>query len=222
MFNTGKVVQLAGYRRGVHSAEIQQMRAYWEALRPEGGLPTREQINPRGIEGILEKTFLLERIAPGIARLRLAGMHLNELMGIEVRGMPLSSMMMPNIRDRFAAVLEKVFAEPAALTLTLEADRGIMRPALSAQMLILPLQDEQGVVTRALGCLITEGKIGRAPRRFVVSSTKVEPITIGARATCPSVTRPRVEGFAEAPTPMKSVHGTAKPKLRLILSEESK
>ena len=54
-------------------------------------MPRRAEIDPRGIENALEYAFILERIAPGMARIRLAGIHLSDLMGMEVRGMPLTS-----------------------------------------------------------------------------------------------------------------------------------
>ncbi len=72
-------------------AMLAEVRAYWEGLRVAGDLPRRDQIDPRGIAGALENTFLLERVAPGIARFRLAGMQLHDLMGMDVRGMPLSA-----------------------------------------------------------------------------------------------------------------------------------
>ena len=65
----GKVVSMAD-RRGKtadHPA-LAQLRAYWEGLRAEGDLPTRAQIDPRGIERALEYAFIAERIAPGVAR----------------------------------------------------------------------------------------------------------------------------------------------------------
>ncbi|MDZ4094974.1 MAG: PAS domain-containing protein, partial [Paracoccaceae bacterium] len=115
-------------------AMVHQVRAYWEGLRRGPVLPRRADIDPRGIEGALEGAFILDRIAPGMARFRLAGMGLVELMGMEVRGMPLSAMFDPMGRSRLAEGLEQVFTTPAILDLHLEAERGIGRPALSGRM----------------------------------------------------------------------------------------
>lgn len=56
-------------------AVLQLVRGYWEALRVAGGLPQRAQIDPRGMVDCLDKVFLIEQIAPGLARFRLAAWH---------------------------------------------------------------------------------------------------------------------------------------------------
>ena len=76
-------------------AMLAEVRGYWEGLRKGSDLPRRDEIDPRGIVGALENTFLLERVAPGVARFRLAGMQLHDLMGMDVRGMPLTALIGP-------------------------------------------------------------------------------------------------------------------------------
>lgn len=155
---------------------LAQVRAYWEGVRDEGRVPFRGQIDPRGIEDALGQSFLLERIAPGLARFRIAGMHLADLMGMDVRGMPVSAMVEPSARAGFAVALETVFAGPSMLEMELEAERGIGRPALAARLLVLPLADELGLVRLALGCLVTDGAMGRSPRRFVTVRQTISPM----------------------------------------------
>ncbi len=150
-------------------AAVRELRAYWEALRDDQDLPRRDQINPRGMAGALHQVFMAERIAPGLARFRLAGMEINDLMGMEVRGMPLSALFDPAARSRLAELLEKVTAERTIVELDLEADRGIGRPALRARLLLLPLKGAGGEADLILGCLACDGQIGRAPRRFVIA-----------------------------------------------------
>ncbi|HEX9856966.1 MAG TPA: PAS domain-containing protein, partial [Paracoccaceae bacterium] len=161
---------------GTHHAMISEVRAYWEALRHGPRLPLRAQIDPRGIEGALEGAFILERVAPGIARFRLAGMQLVELIGMEVRGMPVSALFDPTGRQRLASGLEQVFTSPAVLDLRLEAERGIGRPSLTARMVVLPLRRDSDGADLALGCLATEGEIGRRPRRFFIANAMIEPL----------------------------------------------
>ena len=157
-------------------AMLAQVRAYWEGLRHGSDLPKRDEIDPRGIAGALENTFLLERVAPGIARFRLAGMQLHDLMGMDVRGMPLSSLIEPQARPRLAEALEGVFAGPGTLELWLEGERGIGRPALEARLLLLPLTAARGDVGLAIGCLALHGALGRAPRRFAIAGVMSEKI----------------------------------------------
>ena len=154
---------------GLKFAAIREVRAYWDALRDDQDLPRREQINPRGMAGALHQVFMLERVAPGVARFRLAGMEINDLMGMEVRGMPVSALFDPAARARLAEVLEAVLNTSTIAELDLEADRGIGRPALGARLLLLPLKGATGEADLILGCLATDGQIGRAPRRFVIA-----------------------------------------------------
>ena len=113
---------------------LQSVRGYWEALRRDGDIPQRADVEPRGMASCLEHVFLLERIAPGLARFRLAGMHLTDLMGMDVRGMPLSALFDPLARSRLAQEVEQVFTGPAILEIGLEAERGIGRRALAGRM----------------------------------------------------------------------------------------
>jgi hypothetical protein len=157
-----------------------QMRAYWEALRAARSVPLRAEINPRGLEAGLDRAFMLERVARTVARVRLAGSHATALMGMEVRGMPLSALIVPDARDQMGAALAEVFDGPAIAELILDAPRSLGRPPLSGRMLILPLTSDTGEIDRALGCLSAEGVIGRTPRRFDITMTRLTRLGAGA------------------------------------------
>lgn len=188
---------------------LAEVRGYWEALR-EGGLPpTRAQLDPRGMAGALENSFVLERVAPGVARFRIAGTHLADLMGMEVRGMPFLSLIDPPSRADFGTALERVFAGPSILEMALEAERGIGRPALEARLLVLPLRDVAGTTALALGCIATHGVIGRSPRRFAIARKTVTPFVTSEKAAM-------AEGLAEAPAAFVPPRAAERPYLRLV------
>jgi len=180
-----------------------ELRAYWEALRKGRPVPPRSEVNPRGIERALEFSFILERVAPGMGRFRLAGMHLNDLMGMEVRGMPLSALFAPEGRKKIAEITESVFADPAIAEVELCAETSIGKPEMMARLLILPLTSDFGDVSRALGCLVAEGEIGRTPRRFDVTGLRMTSIATQAPplATDPAPLNPGVLGFSETQAP---------------------
>ena len=163
---------------GPRFALLAQVRAYWQGLRQGTALPTRDKIDPRGIAEALESTFLLERIAPGVARFRIAGLHLHDLIGLDVRGMPLSTLFDPASRKRLSDGVEAVFTSPAILEMWLEAECGLGRPHLEGRMLLLPLGDTQGHTTLALGCLAMAGGMGRAPRRFAMMGLMREALVV--------------------------------------------
>ena len=197
---------------------LQQVRAYWEALRDTGRLPLRSAIDPRGLATALEQVFLIERIAPGHARFRLAGNLFHDLMGMDVRGMPLSALLDTVARQRLQPALEDVFAEATALHLGLEAERGLGRPAISGRMLLLPLRGAGDEPMMALGVQAVTGAVGRAPRRFGISSLRNETIfqaevlsRISRRGELPTT---RQNEGPVVPVP------TGKPALRLVHSRD--
>ena len=177
------VIAMTQYQPDTGFAPIAQIEAYWEAVRGTRLLPKRSDIDPRGIEQALENAFILERIAPGIARLRIAGSHLNDLMGMEVRGMPLTSFFAPEARATISDLLEVVFQTPAMSTLRLVSPAAGGRPALEARMILLPLKSDLGDVSRVLGCFVSKGDMGLAPRRFEIVTKEVLHIAAGQPPT---------------------------------------
>lgn len=201
--NAQTVVAMSDYQPDTGYAAIAQVEAYWEAVRGARLLPKRSDIDPRGIEQALENAFILERVAAGIARLRIAGNHLNELMGMEVRGMPLTSFFTPAARAMVADVLEVVFQTPAICTLRLTAASGPGRPPIEARLILLPLKSDLGDVSRVLGCLVAKGDIGTAPRRFDVVAKNVLHIAAGEApvSVTPPVDIPKPAPRPKRPTP---------------------
>lgn len=175
----GNIVPFAGARKDMRFPAMSEVRAYWEALRNGRLVPLRSEIDPRGIERALEYAFILEKVAPRVTRFRLAGMHLTDLMGMEVRGMPLTALFTPEARVQVAAMTEAVFATPQIAELSLSAETGFGKPAMDAHLLILPLRSDLGDINRALGCLVADGHIGRAPRRFTVTDVRLAAIAEG-------------------------------------------
>lgn len=165
---TQNVVAMSEYQPESGYAAIAQVEAYWDALRGSRMVPKRSEIDPRGIEAALEYAFIVERVAPGIARLRIAGSHLNDLMGMEVRGMPLTALFTPGARQLISETLEEVFQAPGTAAFRLNTPGSEGRPAGEARMILLPLKSDLGDVSRLLGCLVFKGQIGLAPRRFDV------------------------------------------------------
>lgn len=218
------VVSMSDYQPETGFAPIAQVEAYWEALRGSKLLPKRSEVDPRGIEAALEYAFILERIAPGIARLRIAGSHLNDLMGMEVRGMPLTALFAPNARRQIADGLESVFQTPATASLRLTSPGGGGRAMLDARMILLPLKSDLGDVSRALGCLVTHGEVGVAPRRFDLAALDIQTIVPGQNIA--GLDRPAAVPHAPAPSfqapsvPFEGKDDKRPPYLRLVKSDD--
>lgn len=183
-------------------AVLQEIEAYWEALREERDMPLRTEVDPRGIERALRHAFVLERMAPGMARIRVAGGVFSDLMGMETRGMPISTLFGPDARQEFREVLENVFSGPSRARLQLSGERGFGRPALTGEMILLPLRSFKGDVTRVLGGLEVDGQMGATPRRFSLSSSFQKSLR-GGDVRIESYAGPPAErrGAADVPAP---------------------
>lgn len=122
---------------------LAQVRAYWEGLRRDAGLPRRTDIDPRGLSGVLDRVFLAERIGRGLVQVRIAGSGLADFAGMDVRGLPLSCLFAPESRAQLGITIERVFDMPAVAEMDLGSDRG-GGGGLIARLLLLPLADEGG------------------------------------------------------------------------------
>lgn len=171
-----KVVAMDRFRARSNVSPLRQAEAYWSALRRGDEIPSRSQVDPRGLENILSQTFILERVAPGIARFRLAGQRVNELAGMEVRGMPLTAFFTVDARKTISAALEHMFEDPSILEFDLKTEATRMRGSRTARMILLPLRSDLGDVSRALGVLVSEGAASRVSQRFSVESYDVRKV----------------------------------------------
>ena len=226
--NAHNIVSMTEFRGDIGYTALSQDEAYWEGLRGMRLMPKRSEIDPRGIESALEYTFVLERIAPGMARIRIAGSHLSDLMGMEVRGMPLTSLITPPCRRQTSDALEEVFQRPAVCELRLVTEGGAGRPHMDARLLLLPLKSELGDVSRILGCRVSQGDSGLSPRRFDVVGAKIRPILAPSSVPLPAVKEPTpvdppelAKGYAAPETPFEAdTPRSDAPYLRLVKNDD--
>lgn len=172
---------------------LTELLDHWERLRAGRIAPLRSEIDPRQIENALQHAFILERPENGEARFRIAGMKLSELMGMEVRAMPANAIIVPEMRSEFSTVLHNLFECPEIVELTLEApvpNGG----KISADMLLLPMKNDEGEISRILGCLVASGVAPFPPHRFLIKSRRVTRIV----ASDYTHVRAKVSGFSES------------------------
>lgn len=186
-------------------AVLDTLERYWRQIRRADRLPARTDVDPARIDTCLPHSFIVERVAPGVLRLRVAGSRLSDALGMEVRGMPLSALFLPEGRDVLAARIDEVFDGPRIMEFPVRSPRGLGRPAMAGRLLILPLLDGEGRVTRAMGAIMTEGAVGRGGRRFTIpagAEIRSDPIDSPERAL-PLPEAPRLVEAAEAPEPFR-------------------
>ena len=164
----GKILSMVHSRTVSPTPALDKIERYWNVVRANRLVPSRSEIDPRGLEGVLGHTFILERITGGLARFRIAGSHISDITGLELRQMPVSALFMPNSREILSDALISAFEDPAAIRMRLESKGGFGRERLGGEMILLPLRSDQGQIDRILGGISLDGKIGRRPRRLEI------------------------------------------------------
>lgn len=142
---------------------------YWASLPRQGLAPDRMALDASAIAPALPHLFIAELVTPRVARLRVVGHKLEDLSGLDMRGMPLSVLFQAAARAELATACAQV-SHGARVLLPLVAERGWGQPALSGQLTLLPLSDGPHGITRVLGVLEHQGKIGHTPRRFGIAA----------------------------------------------------
>ncbi|MEX0285656.1 MAG: PAS domain-containing protein [Paracoccaceae bacterium] len=198
-----------------------QMEAYWRALPRRGhAVPRRSDVDPRGVEAVLRYAVILERVAPRVARFRIAGQHMTDLTGMEVRGMPVTALFSAASRDPMGDALARMFDTPSILRANLRGERRFGGPALDGQMMLLPLCLENGEVSRAMGAIVTNGGQQMGPQKLAAMDFEPSPVhdllTEVEEEEAP-VLQAANEGFAEPP--VANLSGE-RPHLRVVHSAD--
>lgn len=202
------IIPLHKFRPGQTVNPLRLVEGYWSALREGNDLPKRSQVHPRGLSDVLEYVFILERVAPGVARFRIAGSQWTALAGMEVRGMPISSFFRTTGRADMAAALEACFDTPAVIEAHLTA-RSLQRaPDVPGKLIMLPMRCDLGRISRILGAAKMSGPMVSDAYRLEMSDVSVKPV------------------FGDRPAPPPSAHTAAptstprRPHLELVHSSD--
>lgn len=168
---------------------LKMLRDYWEELRAGRPAPYRAELDPRKFEGALEHMFIVEQLSATQLRVRLAGMRLSEMMGMEVRGMPPEAFMDARHRDMLSDLVKTALDGPAVVEVDLQAedDTGWIT---RGQMLLLPLRSDFGEVTRLMGCIVTDHPVRHVPVNFAITGHRIAEVVASPRPA-------RQAGFAE-------------------------
>ncbi|WP_341213187.1 PAS domain-containing protein [uncultured Limimaricola sp.] len=163
--------------RDTAAARLSEVEAYWRSLIRRGLPPLRAHIDPNRIGTALSEVFLLDAIAPGAGRLRIAGRALCDLAGDEARGLPLSCLFAHPARARLSDLLERAFEahHPCRAPLTVPGMGGGRGPV--GALLLLPLRPHAGMAPQILGALAHDLSPGL--HRFGFAG----PVRIGAPPT---------------------------------------
>ena len=190
---------------------LQSLEKYWQTLRHARRLPARNDISPQQIDHALPFAFILQRVAPGTARFRVAGQKLHDLLKMDARGMPVSTLFLPEARARIQELVEASFSGPAIVSVPLVSPGTVIRPEVNATMLLLPMRDNTDQPTRILGALVTDAKAGNRPRRFMIDqNARIRQEPVGVQLATAQLI-PRKPVLVEKPDAIR-------PALRLVIN----
>ncbi len=207
MSMVGNIVNLTGRRKARSDPAREAVDRHWNAIRRDDGVPLRDDIDPARMLDALDRLILIERIAPRQARIRIAGQRVNDLLGMDLRGMPLSCLIVPPARSWLGDCVETVFDMPAQVDLGLAAPRGVLRERVSAELVMLPLRDRSGLVSRALCYLDLPYRTPGAPLRMEISGERRTPVgTIARTGSDREGTPDRDPGYVRADRAREAAH----------------
>ena len=147
---------------------LQRVETHWEKMRKLGPVPAQLSLSPEPLDSALSHCFVLERVSTTIARFRVAGQALTQLMGMEARGMPLSALFTADGRAVLGPLIKSACESPEIVEIPLTASRGLGRTPMRGRLLMLPLKDGDGDVTKLFGCIVADALPGRRILRFDV------------------------------------------------------
>ena len=193
-------------------AQTRALLTYWQRLRSGRVAPHRSQIDPRDLECDIGHLFIIEALEDGTQRFRVAGSRIVDTFGMELRGLPVRSIMDGEARDRLTALVAETLAEPGIGYARLMPGAG---GAELWEMLLLPLRSGSGRLDRLIGVLFQLAGGRNAdrlmPLKLTLERVSIEPIlpSDAARdAARQGFAEPQVD-FAGLPTPTAPARLTA-------------
>ncbi len=209
----GDVQVLSSRDRPVGRSVLLEIEEHWRALKAASDfLPRRSEVDASRMAGALPHAFILERVAPGVARFRIAGRSVAAVVDMEPKGLPLSALFTSASRPTLQNWLDRCFDAPALVDLLVEASQGPLRQPLRGRLLLLPLLDGNGHVARALGGLLLDGLPRRSNLRLHLPDAVPRVETIAPRAPI------RVFAEVAGSTALPGLREAERPYLRLVVS----
>lgn len=162
--------------------DLRALESYWQDLRAGRACPYRAEVDPRDIPSKIGHLFILEDLGCGNIRFRISGTALTDAFGMELRGMPVGSIMAFGARQSLTELLRETLAEPGVGQARLSRSEG---RAEAWEIVLLPLRSDNGRIDRLIGalhCLEEDVSLaGQPPLRFTIESMSITPVEITAQ-----------------------------------------
>ncbi|WP_075288776.1 PAS domain-containing protein [Pararhizobium arenae] len=137
----------------MRSKSAVEIFSYWNALRGNNEVPSRDQIEPAHIRTLLADLLILEHRADDEIRFRLAGTRICALFGRELRGSRFDALWAGEQSAKVERLLKDILAQKLPVSLSAVALAG-RSDRLPTEVVLLPLRSSEGHVNRILGAIV--------------------------------------------------------------------
>lgn len=205
---------------------LQALLNYWNDLRGDRPAPRRSEIEPRDLKKILPHVFILERNDRWTYRFRLAGTGLCATYGMEFRRHNMAALWQDESQQQVLELLNDVTGTGAIGSIEYTAETPDNRQ-VSMEMILLPLAQDNGAVTRVLGAAVAVDEfpwIGdhMLIRQWIDRIVRLEAADIPAAPPMADTARRITRTAPPKPAPVASLGtrrqrlGAERPYLRLV------
>ncbi|OCJ68966.1 PAS domain-containing protein [Agrobacterium tumefaciens] len=133
-----------------------EIYAYWDTLRGNKPAPRREDFDPTKLKHHLGDLFILVDKGERTPFFRLAGTHLCDLFGRELRDSPFSDLWPAASATFPCRVARGILQHQLPVVYDIEAEDDHGAAPLAFEMLLLPLSSDNYTAPRLLGALLPE------------------------------------------------------------------
>jgi hypothetical protein len=133
-----------------------EIYAYWDTLRGNKPAPRREDFDPAKLKHHLGDLFILTDKGERTPFFRLAGTHLCDLFGRELRDSPFSDLWPAASATFPCRVARGILQHQLPVVFDIEAEDDHGAAPLAFEMLLLPLSSDNDKAPRLLGALLPE------------------------------------------------------------------
>lgn len=147
-------------------AVLQALEHDWRKMCGNSANPAPLGPDPFRMDLALPYTFILQRTAPGSARIRVAGQRLHEMAQFDPRGLCFGTFFSDGARETALELVDACLTLPAIVRIPLHTSRGFGRKPLRSEALLLPLRDAQGGLSRVMGAIVSETSLRLKAHRW--------------------------------------------------------
>ena len=137
----------------MRSKATQAVYSYYQEVRADRLAPLRSEINPAGLKAYLPDLFFLHREEDGLFRFRLAGTRMCTILGQELRGLTLTSVIEPRAAHRMDLAAGALLASKTPILCDATATDSYGQ-TIGLEWLMMPLYSNDGTCDRIFGSLI--------------------------------------------------------------------